>query len=163
MKRSFEKLNKRDLRKLLRLALHDINSFFERNPRYRRYQGTEKLVALCQGAALHYVDGRNGIKDFDVWFFYPDKGVRLPYRRRGVVDFGPSRFGKQAGNAGYQGRSIDVLFRSDRAFNRRNARSGIVEYLSHPKSDTPRLLAKKAVVGLYPEPVFGEIMWPVDN
>ena len=25
---------------------------------------------LCQGAALHYVNGRNGVKDFDVWSFY---------------------------------------------------------------------------------------------
>jgi hypothetical protein len=23
-----------------------------------------------QGAALHYVNGQNGIKDFDVWSFY---------------------------------------------------------------------------------------------
>jgi hypothetical protein len=27
-------------------------------------------VALCQGAALHYVDGKTGVKDFDVFTFY---------------------------------------------------------------------------------------------
>jgi len=26
--------------------------------------------ALCQGAALRYVNGSNGVKDFDVWSFY---------------------------------------------------------------------------------------------
>ena len=24
----------------------------------------------ARGAALHYVNGRNGVKDFDVWSFY---------------------------------------------------------------------------------------------
>ena len=28
-------------------------------------------VALYQGGAMHYHDRVNGIKDFDVWFFYP--------------------------------------------------------------------------------------------
>jgi hypothetical protein len=29
-------------------------------------------VPLCQGGALHYVNGSNGVKDFDVWSFYDE-------------------------------------------------------------------------------------------
>ena len=31
------------------------------------------MPALCQGAALHYVDAKNGVKDFDVWSFYTQR------------------------------------------------------------------------------------------
>jgi hypothetical protein len=37
-------------------------------------------AALCQGAAMHYHDKINGVKDFDIWFFYQFNGVHLPYR-----------------------------------------------------------------------------------
>jgi hypothetical protein len=29
---------------------------------------------------MHYYDKNNGIKDFDIWFFYPFKQIHLPYR-----------------------------------------------------------------------------------
>jgi len=29
-----------------------------------------RVPVLCQGAALHYVNGKNGVKDFGVWSFY---------------------------------------------------------------------------------------------
>ena len=70
-----------------------MESFFARNPTYKKYHGKEALVALCQGAALHYLDKKNGVKDFDVWFFYPSLQKPLPYRRTGAVDFGKSKFG----------------------------------------------------------------------
>jgi hypothetical protein len=37
-------------------------------------------VALCQGAALHFVDGENGVKDFDVWTFYAARLTTQPSR-----------------------------------------------------------------------------------
>ena len=44
---------------------------FARNPDGSgRYTGRLLGRALCQGAALHYVDEENGVKDFDVWSFY---------------------------------------------------------------------------------------------
>ena len=39
-------------------------------------------VALCQGAALHYVNGSNGIKDLDVWTFYAERPALIQYPPR---------------------------------------------------------------------------------
>ena len=162
MRRSKQKITKRDLRKLLMLARADIDGFFDRKRVYKKpYHGKEKLVALCQGAASHYIDGKNGVKDFDVWFFYPQKGdVILPYRRTGVVDFGESKFGKNPNKPRFDGRNVDVLMRSTKYFNRGNPKVCIEVYLSNCKTKTAKLLARKAVIGLYPENVFGEVLWP---
>jgi hypothetical protein len=43
---------------------------FARNPDGSgRYAGRLLCRALCQGAALHYVNEKNGVKDFDIWSF----------------------------------------------------------------------------------------------
>lgn len=140
-----------------------MNAFFDRNLIYKKpYQGNEKLVALCQGAAVHYIHKKNGVKDFDVWFFYPQKGDKqLPYRRTGLVDFGKSKFGKHPNSPLFEGRGVDVLMRSTEFFNRGTPKACITDYLSSRKSPSAKFLAQKAVVGLYPESVFGEVLWPL--
>jgi hypothetical protein len=57
-----------DVAELMRLAVLAADAeFFERNPRGSgRYAGRQLGRALCQGAALHYVNGKNGVKHFDV-------------------------------------------------------------------------------------------------
>jgi len=40
--------------------------------------------------ALHYIDEKNGVKDFVVWSF--SGNGPFPYRWRGTVDYGPSKF-----------------------------------------------------------------------
>jgi hypothetical protein len=46
-----------------------------------RYAGRLLCRALCQSAALHYLDGKNGVKDFDAWSFYAALGDGpFPYR-----------------------------------------------------------------------------------
>ena len=133
------------------MSREDSDEFFLSNATYKNYHNRERLVALCQGAALHYIDGKNGIKDFDVWYFYPDKTDNLPYRRRGVVDFGESKFGKYRSDTEFQGRTIDVLMRSDPAFRRRYSGEALIRYFSGSRSKSAQLLSQKAVIGLYPE------------
>jgi hypothetical protein len=60
-----------DLARLAALAEYDRQDLFKRKVVTGRLY-TDRLfaVALCQGAALRYVDGKNGIKDIDVWSFY---------------------------------------------------------------------------------------------
>ena len=164
MERSYEKITKKDLKKVLDLAKNDIEEFFKKYPKYGEvYSGSEVLVALGQGAALHYINGRNGIKDFDVWFFYPKKKITLPYRRRGKVDYGLSRFGKHPNDKDYNGRRIDVLMRSDVFFNSGKPEDCLINYLSERNTSTSKLLSKKAMIGLWPDQLFGKILWPSEE
>ena len=161
MERSLEKIEKKDLKRLLMLAKKDVKMFFNRNPKYiDQYENKEVIIALGQGGALHYIDGRNGVKDFDVWFFYPASKLTLPYRRRGMVDFGESKFGTHPKDHGYQGRRIDVLMRSDRYFNLGKPEECLINYLKFKGSTTSKLLSRKAMVGLLPKNLFGKVLWP---
>lgn len=160
MSRSYEEIEEYDLRRMLDLARKDVDHFFARKSQYAvLYRDKEVLVALCQGAALHFINKTNGIKDFDVWFFYPKYQQALPCRRRGKVDFGKSKFGKHTEDVDYVGRCIDVLMRSDQCFKEDQPVESLRRYLSGGGSATPRLLAQKAVIGLYPEAVFGKVLW----
>ena len=60
-----------DLLRLAVLAADAEAELFRRNPQSSgRYAGRLLGRALCQGAALHYVNQSNGVKDFDAWSFY---------------------------------------------------------------------------------------------
>ena len=68
--RSYDFFVRSDLLRLKEIAARDREEFFERNRKYGDLRNHVVVVALCQGAALHFVNGRNGIKDIDVWTFY---------------------------------------------------------------------------------------------
>jgi hypothetical protein len=164
MERSQEKIEADDLRRLLKLAYNDIEAFFLKNPAYvKEFKNKEVIVTLGQGSALHYIDGKNGVKDFDVWFFFPKGKKTLPYRRRGVLDFGKSKFGKHPEDIDYEGRRIDVLMRSDSYFNSEEPDKCLINYLKFKNSKTSNHLAQKAMIGLYPEQLFGKVIWPHNN
>ena len=151
-----------DLKRLLSLTQVDIESFFQKNPKYNLYSGKECLVTLGQGAALHYINKKNGVKDFDVWFFYPRlDDIVLPYRRRGLVDFGESKFGKHPDDQHYKGRRIDVLMRSDTHFNKGDPKKCLNEYLTDGATTTAKMLSQKAMIGLYPDQYFGQTLWKI--
>jgi hypothetical protein len=95
MTRSYGPLTKEDLKRLVEIAARDRADLFQRKPETGRLYG-ERLfaVALCQGSALHYLDGKNGVKDLDIWsFFRPSPERPFPYRRRAQLDFGDPKFG----------------------------------------------------------------------
>lgn len=68
---------------------------------------------MCQGAGLHYVDYKTGVKDFDVWSVYAEHpGGPFPARWRGTADFGVSKFGCYSGDPDrYRGRRVDIMGR----------------------------------------------------
>jgi hypothetical protein len=84
-RRSLARIDRNDLLRLAELAADVEAGLFARLPRGAgRYAGRLVCRALCQGAALHYLDGTNGVKDFDVWSFYAERGDgSFPYRWRG--------------------------------------------------------------------------------
>lgn len=68
--RSYKKITLRDLKSLDEIARKDRVDFFKRQPKYKVYANRVICTALCQGAAMHYINGSTGINDFDVYTFY---------------------------------------------------------------------------------------------
>ena len=161
--RSLARIERADLLRLAALAADAEADLFGRHPRGSgRYAGRLLGRALCQGAALHYVNQENGVKDFDVWSFYAQyDDWPFPARWRGTRDFGPSRFGRYPGDPPrYSGRRVDLLGRSLPAEPGADPADVLRRYLAARRTDSARALAAKAVVLIQPENRAGEIVWP---
>ena len=160
--RSKEKITKRDLLKLAIIAREDRTEFFKRNPKWEKlYKDKILCVALCQGSALHYVDNKNGVKDFDVWtFFKRNPKYPFPYRRIGYKDYGKSKFGVHPNlKNSYEGRKVDLIGRSIPFSNNESAIDTLTNYLKNRKTKSAKLLSQKAVVIIEPKKYLGEIIW----
>jgi hypothetical protein len=69
--RSLARIEVADLLRLAALAAYAEAELFTRNPHGSgRYAVRLLGRAPSHGAALHYVNQSNGVKDFDVWSFY---------------------------------------------------------------------------------------------
>ena len=161
--RSYERIDVADLLHLDDLARGDEEDLFRRAPGGSgRYEGRLICRALCQGAALHYVDGVNGVKDFDVWSFYRAlESGPFPYRRVGNADFGPSKFRRWPYDpARFAGRRIDLIGRSLPADPSADPASVLRTYLATGTTESARQLAAKAVVLINPRDRSGEVVWP---
>jgi hypothetical protein len=161
--RSIEQIGLTDLSRLAQLANDDEKALFARVPGGAgRYAGRLLCRALCQGAALHFVNGATGVKDFDVWSFYAALPTGpFPYRRIGNADFGPSKFGRWPGDsARFRGRRVDLIGRSLPAEFGEDPASVLRRYLSSGATESARALAAKAVVLIAPNDRVGEIVWP---
>jgi len=162
--RSLARIEIADLLRLAALAAEAEAELFRRKPQGSgRYAGRLLGRALCQGAALHYVNERNGIKDFDVWSFYAQyDDWPFPPRWRGTRDFGPSKFGRHPGDPPcYSGRRVDLLGRSLPAEPGADLADVLRRYLAARRTDSAKALAAKAVILIDPEKRAGEIVWPV--
>ena len=113
--RSYDRFEDDDLAHLADLARRDLGAFIVRNPHHAGLRARVLAVALCQGAALHYVDGKNGVKDFDVWTFFADDGASpaYPVRRRGEGSFEGSRFADSTRRVDLLGRTLKVSADAD--------------------------------------------------
>jgi hypothetical protein len=160
--RSYERVTRDDLARLAAIARDDREARLARRPRWSPYADRVLCVALCQGAALHYVDERNGVKDFDVYTFYAEHPTGpFPFRWRTEVDFGPSRFGRFPGDPdSFRGRRVDLIGRSLDVPPSADPVDAVRRYLAAGRTETARQLAMKAVVLVEPEDLRGEIIWP---
>jgi hypothetical protein len=153
-----------DLVRLAGIAAEVEAGLFARHPQGTgRYAGRLLCRALCQGAALHYLDGKNGVKDFDVWSFYAalSEGP-FPYRWRGTADYGPSKFGRYPGDPpSFTGRRVDLLGRSLDAPPGAEPAAVVRGWLSAAGTESARRLAAKAVVLITPAHRTGEVIWPM--
>ena len=158
-----------DLRQLLSISREYIDSFFHRRRDLRHYKKQLVSIALCQGAALHYLDKKNGVKDFDIYFFFGvEYDNRLINRVPAKGEINLSKFGVHPDDyqRGLTARRIDFLRRniSPKISVIENQEPEIVirSYLEAKPTPTATELAKKAVIGLWPTSVFAKTIWPTD-
>ncbi len=163
IERSPEPLTKEDLKELYAGSVQRLQEYFIRGQgsKWKERYNIEKplAVALCQGGAMHYHDGVNGIKDFDVWFFYPFNQKHLPYRTIWNWDYKNTKFGRHPSIPGYTGRKVDVLVRSIKNHTTNDPVRIIYDFLQYENTASSRELAKKAVVMLTPESLLGKVVW----
>ena len=161
--RSFEKIEKADLSRLIDLATQCLNEMLGRTKTGQFYTSDSALMAcLCQGAARHFVHGDRGVHDWDVVFFFrTNPNWKFPSRWIGNRDFGPSKFGANPDEGPrYSGRRIDVLGRDIPVSNDASAEQSIIAYLrkGHIKSSA-WLWAKRPLVALTPDDMLGRVIW----
>jgi len=157
--RSLARIEIADLLRLAALAADAEAELFRRNPHGSgRYAGRLLGRALCQGAALHYVNESNGVKDFDVRSFYARyDDWPFPARWRGTRDFGPSKFGRYPRDPPrYSGRRVDLLGRSLSAEPSADPADVLQRYLAARRTGSAKALAAKAVVLIDPQDRAGE-------
>jgi hypothetical protein len=144
--RSFEPISSVDLQRLDQLARDDLADLFSRLPRYAVYQDRILLVCLCQGAAQHWVDQTNGVKDFDVWvFLHAHPTTPFPAKRIGHKDFGASSFGRSQQDAQYAGRRVDILGRSILHADGSDIRASVLAWL-HGRTESAQHLRKRPLI-----------------
>ena len=165
--RSLEPITIGDLRTLARFAKEHREQWFLHKKKTSVYENRFLCSALCQGAARHYVDGVNGVKDFDIYEFYAEvPAVTIPYRAHWCYDFGPSKFGRQKNSRlhpEYEGRRIDLFVRALKVDVGADPVEAVQKYLKTSRTTTATLLAEKAVVILEPEELIGTVAWPIER
>ena len=160
--RSLARIDRNDLLRLAALAAEVEAGLFARDPQGPgRYAGRLVCRALCQGAALHYVDAANGVKDFDVWSFYAQRADRpFPYRWRGTADYGPSKIRPVSRcPPSFTGRRVDLLGRSLAVPPGADPATVLYHYLAAARTASAKALAAKAVVLIHPEQLAGKVAW----
>lgn len=161
--RSYSEISTGDLVELYHGSVDRLNEYFlhGEGQKWLEFYDIEHpiAVALCQGAALHYHDKSNGVKDFDVWFFYPFNERHLPYRTYWNWDYKNPKFGRHPDMPEYVGRKVDVLVRSIKNYSVGEPEETIKKFLKYENTTSSKELAKKGVVMLYPESTNGKVVW----
>jgi hypothetical protein len=157
--RPFERLTRDDLARLSTVARNVLDQKVSRTPVGGRYKERLVMLVLCQGWALHYVDGKNGIKDLDVWAFFR-AGLPKPFPWRSIwrADFGLSHLGHDPAEQGYSGRRIDVIGRSIITGPDTDDAEAIRRWLHHGRGSAMHLV-KRPVIGIFPEEYLGKLIW----
>ncbi|ASY69350.1 hypothetical protein N181_09895 [Sinorhizobium fredii USDA 205] len=154
--RSYEPLALADLRMIASAAMQSLNAVFDRARVAGLYRNRLLLLALAQGSALHYLNGTNGIKDFDVWaYFEAGPAKPFPHRKRWCSDLGPTRFGRHPDDLGYSGRRLDVMGRSIEVVSGESAEDAVRRWLAS-SAKSAVALRQKPVFCLFPESSFSK-------
>jgi hypothetical protein len=161
--RSLERITQADLRRLARIAEEDRQDFFSRHPEFAiLYRRRLLCTALTHDAALHYLNGVTGVREFSVWSFYAEHPeAPFPVQASRRADFGKSKFGRAPyAPDGYEGRRVELNGRSIDTTLGEGPIEAVQRYLKAAAAPSPRELAQKAVVLIAPETLLGAEAWP---
>ena len=161
--RSFERITKTDLKKLARIVRAEREDFFGRHREWAiLYRKRVVGAALCEGAALHYLNGTTGVDGFNVWTFYAEHPeAPFPFQHISRLDFGKSRFGQDpVSPEAYQGRRVELQGRSLDCKPGDDPIEVLQNYLKAGATPSARELRGKAVVLLEPDQYLGYVVWP---
>jgi len=140
--RSYGPLGDDVLAGLGRIADDDLADLVRRRPAWAPVAARRFAVVLCQGAALHRLDGRTGVKDLDVWsFFAPAPGLPpFPWRRMGRAALA------------FDGREVrvDLLGRTVPLPDPADPEGAVRGWLAAGRTESARRLALKAAVMVAP-------------
>ena len=158
--RSYRPISLSDLKLLADIAKQDRKYFFQSHNNWAKYYENNVIcVALCQGAANHFIDMKTGINDLDVYTFYKNNPKKDLYAKRiKSYDFGNPKFGQSIDKPEYIGRRVDCLMRTIEINENENIILAMRRYLEEGKTKTAKLLANKSVVLI--EPFCGKVIWP---
>jgi hypothetical protein len=152
-------VTRKELSDLERLARDEEAQFFVRNPHLvAPYRDRLVAIALCQGAALQFVGRGQGVDDFDVHFFYaqnPDKprmARTIKHRMTPVGDF-------PWVHVDFVRTILPVRFCAVNWDWDQNPTRVLQAYLTSKPTPRAGYLARKAVVGLFPPAIFGQVIW----
>jgi len=148
------RLNTHDLEQLKELGLREHKEFFKRNPHLKvAYYNSLVGIFLCQGGASYYLNYPNSsLKDFDIWHFYIESGsLNFPYRAHKTL------------KNSYKGKNIDFLKRAIpghmcNSFPKDPAQI-VMRCLCERDTKTKKLLLQKPIIGVFPEDIFGKVIW----
>jgi hypothetical protein len=163
IERSLEPITDEDLKELYEGSVERLKEHFiyGDGAKWKELYNIEQplAVALCQGGAMHYYDKVNGVKDFDVWFFYPFNKKHLPYRTIWTWDYKNPKFGHHPSMPGYKGRKVDTIVRSIKNYTHNDPVGTIHQFFQCENTTSSKELAKKAVVMLSPDSLLGKVVW----
>ena len=159
--RCYLPIDHRDLQRLASIAKEDREEFFKAHPEWAEaYRDRVLCIALCQGAAKHFIDGKTGINDFDVYTFYRQNPKKPWYAKRiKNYDLGDAKFGQSQNQPEFIGRRVDCCGRGISVNEGESPTDALQRWLTERPTDSAQFLAQKAVVLL--EPNCGSVVWPV--
>jgi hypothetical protein len=149
-------VSRRELENLVEIATDEERACFVRNPHLiDSYRDRLLAIALCQGAALQYLGQGYGVNDFDLHYFYaqnPEKprlsrAVGRTWTSVGAFQRVPVDFGRTVVPHAEPSRESDTVVRQLRQF------------VASRRTSNAAHLETKAVVGLWPLPLFGLTIW----
>lgn len=171
-KYSQDKLTPADLDRLVEIERGERGRLIRTAVVWAAHRDRLLCVCLAQGAAQHLLDGRNGIKDLDVWTFFArnpeldDRVTDSGFRKGRHRDSGLSHLGRWFDPEGpprfrsFTGRRVDLFGVALPAERDADPVAALRAWLGERRTTRAHYLAEKPVVMLEPQRL--RVMWPIE-